>query len=361
MGECDAIVQAISNMPLKPKYRDRLLNVALIKGAQSTTAIEGNTLSEEDIEKIQAGWKSPPSKEYLELEVTNILDAFNELLDEVIFKNQERIITPELIKEFHHRVGQNLGEHLDAIPGEFRKNSRVVGNYLAPDYRNVESLVKKLCEWLQDEFQFSGGSQKFSTSVIQAMVTHVYIEWIHPFGDGNGRTGRLLEFYILLRAGLPAIVSHILSNFYNQTRSEYYKQLDSARKKEDLTGFIEYAVQGFRDGLMENLKVIQQNQFNSFWHNYIYEAFSDVKYTKKEAFKRKRELMLNVPLNRLFSSNDVSMLTPGLAKRYAHVGKPTVLRDLKELIGLDLLVKEGNKYRANIAILKAMMPRKKKI
>ena len=84
LGECDALVQTVSNIPLKPEDRDRLLRVALIKGAQATTAIEGNTLSEEEIEKIQEGWKLPPSKEYLETEVKNILDAFNTLLNEIV-------------------------------------------------------------------------------------------------------------------------------------------------------------------------------------------------------------------------------------------------------------------------------------
>ena len=51
LGECNALVQAISNIPLKPENRDKLLQVALIKGAQATTAIEGNTLSDEEIKK----------------------------------------------------------------------------------------------------------------------------------------------------------------------------------------------------------------------------------------------------------------------------------------------------------------------
>ncbi|NJN71060.1 MAG: hypothetical protein HC801_12855, partial [Nitrospira sp.] len=86
------------------------------------------------------------------------------------------------------------------------------------------SLFDRFCEWLKKEFCFDSGSQSFEDAVIQAIVTHVYLEWIHPFGDGNGRTGRLLEFYILLRAGNPDISSHILSNFYNETRAEYYRQ-----------------------------------------------------------------------------------------------------------------------------------------
>ncbi len=247
LGECDAYVKALTDIPLKPEHRDKLLSLSLIKGAQATTAIEGNTLSQEEIEKLAQGWKLPPSKEYLEIEVKNILEAFNTLLHEIVVDGKVRSATPELIKEFHQMIGKNLGDHFDAIPGKFRDDNRVVGTYLAPDYKFVPELIDKLCDWLQQEFHYTDG-QNFLTSVTQAIITHVYIEWIHPFGDGNGRTGRLLEFYILLRTGLPNIVSHILSNFYNQTRPEYYRQLDQARKKRNLTGFIKYAVQGFSDG-----------------------------------------------------------------------------------------------------------------
>ena len=76
------------------------------------------------------------------------------------------------------------------------------------------------------------GKQSFQDPVIQAIVAHVYIAMIHPFGDGNGRTARLIEFYILLRAGLPDMASHILSNHYNDTRQEYYRRLDQMRPGE---------------------------------------------------------------------------------------------------------------------------------
>jgi len=257
LGQCDALVQAISNIPLKPQNRDKLLQVALIKGAQATTAIEGNTLSEEEIERIQEGGKLPPSKEYQEIEVRNIIEAFNLLFREIVIENEVRIITPDLIREFHKMISKNLGEHIDAMPGKFREDNRIVGTYRPPEYKYVPELTEKLCSWIRKEFHFDQ-NQSFATAVVQAIVTHVYIEWIHPFGDGNGRTGRLIEFYVLLRAGLPGIVSHILSNFYNKTRSEYYRQFDKARKKRDLTWFIEYAVQGFRDGLNENLRIIQE-------------------------------------------------------------------------------------------------------
>jgi hypothetical protein len=54
--------------------------------------------------------------------------------------------------------------------------------------------------------------------LIAAVVAHVYFEWIHPFGDGNGRTGRLIELKLLLEAGVPQPAAHLLSNHYNATR-----------------------------------------------------------------------------------------------------------------------------------------------
>jgi len=358
LGECHALVHALTDIPLQPEYRQRLLILSLRKGAQATTAIEGNTLSEEEIEKLQEGWSLPPSKEYLQTEVNNILEAFNMLLREIITKDKISIVTPDLIKDFHYMIGKDLGEHFDAIPGRFRDDRRQVGPYLAPEHKYVPELIEKLCVWLGKEFHYSDG-QDFATAVVQAIVTHVYIEWIHPFGDGNGRTGRLFEFYILLRAGLPSIVSHILSNFYNLTRPEYYRQLDRARKKKDLTEFIQYALQGFRDGLKENLNIIQESQFSVFWQHYIYETFADLKYTKKGAFKRKRALMLQMPISKMFTVDELLEISPDVAKRYATFGRPTILRDLKELQELNLLRKVGRNYSANTKILKAMMPDKK--
>ncbi len=358
LGECHAFVLALTDIPLQPENRQELLSVSLRKGAQATTAIEGNTLSEKEIEKLQEGWSLPPSKEYLQTEVNNILEAFNRLLREIVTEDKVFFITPELIKQFHHMIGKDLGEHFDAIPGRYREDRRHVGPYLAPDHKYIPELIEKLCDWLRKEFHYNDG-QGFRTAVIQAIATHVYIEWIHPFGDGNGRTGRLLEFYILLRAGLPSIVSHILSNFYNLTRPEYYRQLDKARIKRDLTEFIQYALQGFRDGLKENLDFIQKSQLSIFWQHYIYETFADLKYTKKSAFKRKRSLILQIPIDQIFSVDELMIISPDIARKYATVGRATVLRDLKELQGLNLLRKIGRSYMANTGILKAMMPDKK--
>lgn len=188
-------------------------------------------------------------------------------------------------------------DHFKATPGRFRNNNVTVGNYLAPEHKDVHGLINQLCDWLQNEFHF-GKEQSFEEAVIQAIVTHVYIAWIHPFSDGNGRTARLLEYYLLLRAGVPDIASHVLSNHYNSTRSEYYRQIENATLKKDLTEFIDYAIQGFRDGLYETLNIIQENQLQITWRNYIYGIFNNKKATGKAsiAIKRRRNLILRINL-----------------------------------------------------------------
>lgn len=359
LGQCEAYVDAISNTPILPKHRSELLQVALVKGAQATTAIEGNTLSEEEIEKIFDGSHLPPSKEYQEHEVKNIIDAFNVLLNEVISNDRNDLITQDLIRRFHEMVGRGLGENFDAEPGRFRSDSRVVGRYRCPDYRDVPDLINQYCKWLRSEFHYENG-QTFGDTVIQAIVAHINLEWIHPFGDGNGRTGRLLEFYILLRGGLPDIASHILSNHYNQTRPEYYRHFDDARHKCDLTSFIEYALLGFRDGLKETLQVIHKSQFEVTWSKYVYDAFKKRKMTNKRVFNRQRNLALSIPHNKSFTVSEIILATPEIARDYANIQRRTVLSDLNLLVDMKVLTKQGSgEFRANREVIWQLVAAKK--
>ncbi|MHB8278676.1 MAG: Fic family protein [Candidatus Humimicrobiaceae bacterium] len=362
LGQCESIIRALRDTPMLPAYRRMLFSVSLKKGAQATTAIEGNTLTDEEIEKIDEGVRLPPSKKYQEIEVRNILDALNILLKEVASENKLKIISVDLIKKFHNLVGKNLGNYFEAIPGKLRNHNVIVAaKYRPPDYHDIESLLKQFCDWSIKEFHFTKG-QIFIDSVIQAIVSHVYIVWIHPFGDGNGRTARLLEFYILLRSGNPDFASHLLSNFYNETRNEYYRHLDKSTKTGDLSDFVAYAVQGYRDGLHNILSLIQQNIFEISWINYIHEIFQTNKIKGKtdSLNKRRRDLMLAIPIDKKLNINEILDLNVRIAAVYQSLSRRTLMRDIKELIDLELLENDSNTYWANIDLLKRFIPKKTK-
>ncbi len=361
LGQCQAIVNALCELPMQPTYRKRRLNVSLNKGAQATTAIEGNTLTQDEVAKVAEGEELPRSKAYQAQEVTNILDAMNSLLAHVASDENVQVITPQLIKDFHVMVGRNLGEHFDAIPGRFRQDERVVGPYKTPRHEDVPELVRLMCEWLRIQFGFSSGRQTFQEAVVQAIVSHVYLEWIHPFGDGNGRTGRLLEFYILLRAGNPDIASHVLSNFYNETRPEYYRQLDRASRERDLTAFIRYAVQGYLDGLTESLTDVKNSMIEVAWKYLVHETFAAHKTLKKEVFKRRRRLMLSMPPNSWLGLDQLPLLEATLAREYAQLSERTLERDLAELKEMKLIVEEEGKFQPNLGLLVPHMARRRRV
>jgi len=365
-GESYSLVKAITHTHILPKDYEDLRQLSLNKGALSTTAIEGNTLSDEHIQKMKEGKKLPESIQYQGIEVKNILDAFNIILNDTVNKNDEQLITQALLLRYHELVGKNLKDHFAAIPGEFRTKNVMVGNYVCPDFNDVPMLVDKYCEFLRNEFKFCSGREQnedeFINTFIEAIVAHVYLEWIHPFSDGNGRTGRLIEFYILSRAGNPDVVLHILSNHYNNTRPEYYRHLDKASKSGNLSDFIEYAIIGYRDGLVQILEKIQRSQKHITWQKFVYDKFDDVDITgQKEVFKRKRTLALEIPIDVKFSLEEIPNLNIALARLYSNVSEKTLLRDVNELIAMEILKEDEDEihYYANIATINKMMPIRK--
>jgi Fic family protein len=357
LGQCYAYIRSMINIPIRPDYHQSLLHVSLNKGALATTAIEGNTITEEELAHIQGGKNLPPSKKYQQREVQNILDAFNLILKELVREKSSTVISASLIKRFNKMAGQNIGEAFNGNPGQFRRRNIVVGAYRPPSFGMVEGLVQRLCDWLIKEFHYKQ-EQHFDEAVIEAIVTHIYIAWIHPFLDGNGRTARLLEFYLLLRAGVPSIASHILSNHYNNTRTEYYRQLQNASETGALNGFISYALEGFRDGLENTIAVIHKDQTELTWTNYVHDITEGLLDEGKTAktIRRIRQLAYRIPDNRFYAPEEIKILHTKIAEEYAGRNPVTLRRDLDLLVQKELLKVEKNKYRANYDILRSFLP-----
>lgn len=198
-------------------------------------------------------------------------------------------------------------------------------------------------------------SDEIVVGLIKSIVAHVYLAWIHPFGDGNGRTARLLEFKFLLEAGVPSAAAHLLSNHYNLTRSEYYRQLDRTSKSNgDLLPFIEYAVVGFVDQIREQIEKVQAQQFAVAWINYVHEKFGS---QKSPSDRRQRDVVLAMATREGFiKASDIKQLDAQIAAQYANKTPKTVSRDLNRLKKLRLVEVTAEGYRANTRIMRAFLP-----
>jgi Fic family protein len=190
----------------------------------------------------------------------------------------------------------------------------------------------------------------------KAVYAHLYIAWIHPFGDGNGRTARLLEFLILADCGLvPVPAAHLLSNHYNLTRDQYYRELARASVGGgESLGFLIYAIAGFIDGIREAIDMVREQQINVAWVNYVHESFDGEPNSK--ATDRQRTLVLAMSMHEPVPRSDLAGLTPKVAALYAAAGPRTLSRDLNHLVSLGLIQKIGRTYRARSGVVLAFLP-----
>jgi Fic family protein len=354
LGECQSKSEHIAGTPLPPGVNRELHEVYLAKGVAATTAIEGNTLSEEQVRLQMAGKLTvPPSKTYLKQEVENILQGCNLILGEV-----KADTLPELsaarIKRLNRMVLDQLTLDNDrAVPGEFRDHSVGVMDYRGAPAADCEFLVQRLCEWL-GSMPAKAGSEVV-TAILKAVLAHLYLAWIHPFGDGNGRTARLVEVQILLCAGVPSPAAQLLSNHYNQTRAEYYRQLSRASKSGgDVIPFLVYAVEGLRDGLREQILRIRNLQWDLSWRDYVHEAF---RHSKSEIDARRMRLVIELTAHPGGVDVDsIVRLSGTTAADYAAKTPKTLSRDLHALAEMQLIRQEGKRVYANREIVLAFLP-----
>jgi Fic family protein len=337
LGESRSKVDHLGLALLKPDVADAMLRVYLVKGARATTAIEGNTLSEDEVSAIVAGNAAPPppSQEYLYQEVENVLTAFNRIKDDLIAGGSTDL-TLAGIRQFNTEVLNGL-ERDDVRPGELRRQSVVVGPYRGAPWEDCEFLLEQLCNWLNGtDFEPPSADWVIPYALLKAVMAHLYIAWIHPFDDGNGRTARLMELQILLAAGVPMPAAHLLSNHYNFTRGEYYRQLEQAsRSGGDTIPFLRYAIQGFIDGIRAQVLIVWEQQYTDRWEQFIYESFGG-RVTSDTDRRRLRLIEKMSDQDGPIPRRDIPGLSPELA--IAYEGTQRMLsRDLNALEKLGLI------------------------
>ncbi len=355
LGECQSKCEHLAGVPLQPERADEFYQIYLAKGVQATTAIEGNTLSEEQVrQQIRGELHLPPSRQYLQQEVRNVVEACNQIVREVAASQAH--VAPERIKRFNALVLEGLDLGPDVKPGRVSDHMVGVGRYRGCPRQDCDYLLDRLCQWLDgDDFRPFGQVNSVGIALLKAVMAHLYIAWIHPFADGNGRTARLLEFQVLFTSGVPAPAAHLLSNFYNQTRTEYYRQLDRASGSGgNVLPFLHYAAMGFRDGLREQIDRVRDQQWDTMWANYVYDRFRG---KDSEACRRQRNLVLDLSEHgRAVPLAGLRQVSPRMAEDYAGKTARTLTRDVNALLAMDLIVRTSEGYRARRERILAWLP-----
>lgn len=357
LGEAQSKCHHLAGVALKPDVAHELLRIFLAKGVHATAAIEGNTLTEDQVrQRIEGADVVPQSQKYLQTEIDNVLALSNQIADQVTNEGAKPI-TFEEICDFNAKLLANLELEDHVEPGQLRHVVVGVNDYRGPDAKFCQELMNRLCEWLNgDTFVSPDPQHKIVYGILKAITAHLYLAWIHGFGDGNGRTARAIEVRFLMETGVPMTAAHLLSNHYNQTRTEYYRQLSRASKSGGEVGpFLLYSIQGFVDQLRSQIDLVREYQLEMAWQNYVYERFGT---NKSNADKRQIKLLLALSGHDDFiERNQIRRLTVEIAEEYASKTVKTLTRDLNRLVSETLVIRRGNKYLANKGIISAFLPK----
>ncbi len=192
---------------VKDKEREEIA----IAFTYNTNAIEGSTITLDEAREI-IHYKSAPKKPLNDIKEA---EAHAKVFTDMLNKKEE--LSKKLLLKWHQRI---FGETKEDIAGKFRDYLVRVGDYVASDWQDIENLMAQLIKFVN--------SHK-GNPVESAARVHYRFERIHPFGDGNGRIGRLLMNYILWHNKYPMVIIE-----YKKRRS-YYKAL---QKDEDR--FVQY-------------------------------------------------------------------------------------------------------------------------
>ena len=252
----------------------------------------------------------------------------------------------ELLPLLHRLAGGRPEGDGAAGTGVFRTGPAHAG-YPTPGAEQVPELTAGLFSWLDRDFPPAGEGGNLGSAVIRALVTHVYLLWIRPFAEGNGRTARLAEACVLLDAGYPAVAASIPGAFYAASRPEYLRHLELAARDRSLTSFISYAADGLRGGLHDLADSIRRAHFASAWRGFVLERLEGHPHRKRTVFRRRRDLMLALPLDGTRDLEEIARLDPRTARLYSGLSERTLRRDLDFLVRTGLLSASRGRFAVN--------------
>jgi len=215
------------------------------RNAHSSTAIEGNPLTLEQVRAVEAGEAlSVPAR--IRREVVNYFAALRHIEKQAAKK---RLAHQDVLR-LHGIIAGEVMDQGEA--GRYRTMRVRVGAYVPPPPEQVSGLMLEFLEWWNDD-------APVLSPVLSSAIVHYRFEAIHPFADGNGRTGRALALWELYRRGFDSHHIFSVDEFYWEDRPRYYAALQAVRQQgDDLTSWLEYSTEGLQQTLERVWQRIQQ-------------------------------------------------------------------------------------------------------
>jgi len=296
--------------------------------------IEGNntTIAEYIETKLDSG-DTEKNKSHSIIEIQNIEKAM-EFIESTI---QDYPINKSFVSELHKIIVKDLpsppnGEG-DLTPGSYRNKNIKISNslHLPPDSFLVDT-------YMDDLFSFINSEDSSKYDLLKSAIAHHRFVWIHPFGNGNGRTVRLFTYAMLIKNGFNVNVGRIINPtaVFCSNRNGYYDNLSKADSgsDNDVLEWCEYVLKG----LKEEIEKIDK--------------LTDYEYLKKEIlipsinFSLERKIITEIESKILKETIEKQVVQNlDLEKFFKGKAKSEISRQIKKLIDKKMLIPERDSAR----------------
>lgn len=300
--EIEAIKQEIKDLPLTTSMLAHLRKTARLVSTHYSTYIEGNRLTQEQIDEVINKHQQIPGRIREEKEVLGYYVALEEI-EKIAHKKEP--ITQETIQYLHALIMGAGNKKISPTPYRTVQNIIKEGMsgaivYLPPEPKDVPELMKNLVNWLTQ-------TQNNLPHPLRAAIAHYQFATIHPYIDGNGRTARILATLILHKNGYDLKGIYSLEEYYAKDLLAYYQALDigsshnyyEGRATADITSWIEY----FCQGMLESFKKVQSQA-----HAAQTRGESDISEEYKRLDPRQRAALILFNQHYFITSNDIAQL-----------------------------------------------------
>lgn len=256
----EEIISVIYDLP--GIFRNSFFNKCLVNEIKTTNEIENIRTTREDINNALAKIDNKKSKN---IRLFSFVKQYSYIMD------NNHILLESLtdIRKTYDDLLKDELEEGDYPDGDLFRNGPV---YIGTDTEmvhipknNEHDIVKQLKDWL------SFNKREDIQPIIQAIISHYYFEYIHPFYDGNGRLGRLFLAYDIKQC-LDPYTALGVSSVLNINKNRYYKELSEIENKNnygEITFFVIFMLKIIKQGQENTLETLKQyyEQIDLVYHS----------------------------------------------------------------------------------------------
>lgn len=306
LGELNGIVEKIPNPEI-------LIRTLSLQEAMDSSSIESIITTHDELYKAEIG-----ASKYSTLAAKEVSTYADALMGVFAAIKQRNLITEGMIKQIYRQIKHNDAEYT-TTPGKKLINERTHENVYTPP-QTIEEInlhMRNLEQFINDD------SLSDLDPLIKMAIIHHQFESIHPFGDGNGRVGRVLNILYLVAQGLLNMPILYLSRYINQNKAEYYKLLQYVRDTLEWEPWILFILKGVEKTADETIKFIR--------------GMSEMMMKYKHIIRRELPNVYSQDLiNNLFRHPYTKI---EFVIKEVGVSRPTAMSYLNQLIDLGILAK----------------------